>query len=133
MCQKKEIERFTEIHNNLCQKNEWIIEGIYIKNLFYRIQHADVVIFLDMPRYSCLWNVLKREIVYLGKIIPGGSQKCKYSIFTFRFLRFLESIWNFKKEQRPAIINILDQYKNTKQIFILKSFNEIQNFLHSSN
>ncbi len=130
VCQKKEIERFTEIHNNLCQKKEWIIEGVYIKNFFYRIHHADVVLFLDMPRWYCLWNVFKREIMYFGKTIPGGSKKCRYSIFKFKFLA---SIWNFKKEQKPQIMAILDQYKQAKQIFILKSFREIEDFLHSSN
>lgn len=53
------LEKFNEVHNELCKKDTWIMEGSYSKNFPERFVHADVIIFLDMPRYLCIWYILR--------------------------------------------------------------------------
>ena len=127
--QRVDFEQFSKTHDELCEKNEWIIEGSYLKLLQHRILHADVVIFLDMPRYQCIWYVLKRSIFNFGKVIPGNPEHCKQQIFSFKFLDFLKWVWNFNYRRRPLIVNILDEFKDATQIYILTSQKEITSFI----
>ncbi|MGC2310124.1 MAG: hypothetical protein WA432_00710 [Candidatus Babeliaceae bacterium] len=136
------LEKFNKIHEELCKKDAWIIEGLYVKVLQQRVAHADVVIFLDMPRFLCIWYVLKRAIVNFGKVIPGDPENCRQQIFSFEFLRFLKWVWDFNNRYRQMILNILhnDEFKDSantesssgqgkKQIYILRSSKEIAAFV----
>lgn len=119
--QRVSREKFYEAHAELCEKDEWIIEGSYINVLYPRVLHADLVIFLDMPRYRCIWYVLKRVVLHFGKVIPGNPENCKQQVFSFKFLAFLKWVWDFKHRHRPTVINILDEFENKKEIYVLKS------------
>lgn len=131
--QKIEFETFKQIHDNLCQKDAWIIEGSYYKLLQQRALHADVIIYLDIPTYICLWRVLKRAILHFGQDIPGNPVECKQNLFTFRFLEFLRWIWSFNKKNKPGILKILNELENSKQIYILKSQKDIDNLYNQLN
>ncbi len=127
--QRINFEQFQAIHGELCEKDKWIIEGSYIKIVYSRVFHADMIIFLDMPRYLCIWYVLKRAILNFGKVIPGNPENCKQQLFSFQFLDFLTWIWNFNEKYRPVVYNILEEFKERKQIYILKSPEEINFFV----
>lgn len=114
------LETFVEIHDSLCEQDEWIIEGSYVKCFYKRAMYADVIIFLDAPRYKCLWYVIKRSVFNFGKVIPGNSENCKQQIFSLKFLAFLKWVWNFNNRYRHMILYTLDELKDTKQIYILK-------------
>ena len=47
-------DEYKKMHDAICDKEEWIIDGINLRVMEYRIQRADVVIFLDIPRYYLL-------------------------------------------------------------------------------
>lgn len=123
------FEKFQEVHHELCKKEAWILEGSYHKLLPERIEHADIVIFLDMPRYLCLWRVFKRSIVHWRKVIPGNPAQCKQFLFTFKFLEFIQWVWHFNKRSRPVIYGLLDELKGKKHIYILRSQQEVDHFL----
>lgn len=127
--QRLGLERFISIHQKLCEQDAWIIEGSYIKLLHERAKHADFVIFLDIPRYQCLWNVIKRAITNYGCEISGSPAGCKQKIFTKEFLYFLIWIWNFNARYRTMILEILNEYKTSKKIYILKSAQEMNEFM----
>lgn len=126
--QKIDFEIFKERHSELCKKDAWILEGSYTKLLHERAQYADVIIFLDVPRYLCIWNVLKRTILNFGKVVPG-SPESKQDLFTLRFLKFLQWVWNFNKRSRAMILAILVENKDSKQIYILRSPKEFSSLL----
>ncbi len=127
--QRVGIEKFTEIHTELCAQDAWIMEGVYLKLLPERLKQTDVLIFLDMPRYKCFWNVFKRSILGYGTVIPGSPSGCKQHIFTRKFLEFLIWIWNFNKKYRKIILDNIEQAQGKKQIYILKSIKEIDQFV----
>lgn len=125
--QRAALEEFIIIHQELCERDEWIMEGSYTSTLLTRVAYADIVIFLDVPRYKCLWYVLKRSVLNLGKIIPGNPEGCEQRLLSLQFLEFLKWIWAFKYRARGAILNILEICKDSddaKQIYILKSLDE---------
>ena len=127
--ERVDFEKLKNIHHKLCEKNVWIMEGIYFKLLHERVQAADVVIFLDMPRFVCLWNVIKRSWFNSGKIIEGNPQGCHQRILSSKFLEFLQWIWNFNRKHRSAIYQKLDEFKDLKQIYVIKSVAEMNDFI----
>ncbi len=128
------MEKFTRIHSGLCTEKKWIIEGPYLKTFSERALHADVIIFLDIPRFTCLWRVVKRAYLYHGTVRPGSPAACKEQVLNLKFVSFLKWVWNFNNRYRDEIITIMndDQYKHTKQIYILKSPDEVASFLQDS-
>lgn len=120
------LEQFKAIHDSLCDKDSWIIEGSYVKFFSYRAQKADLIIFTDLPRYQCLWYVLKRSWTYLGQeAIPGNPAGCKQKILSWKFFGFLQWVWTFNKRYRKMILDILDQSKASKKVYVLKNFKEM--------
>jgi hypothetical protein len=53
-------EDFERIHRELCDQEQWIIEGVGQRVFAYRFVKADTIIFLDVPTAICLWRVIKR-------------------------------------------------------------------------
>lgn len=127
--QAVEREEFLIAHHALCDEDAWIIEGSYISLLFYRLMHADVIIFLDIPRYKCLWHAIKRAIVHRGNEIPGSPAGCKQRLFSFAFLAFLKWIWHFDKRNKKIITAMLDELKDKKKIYVLRSIDEADKVL----
>lgn len=122
------LEKFTQIHDELCKKDKWIIEGSYLKLVAQRVAHADVVIFLDMPRYWCIWNVIKRSVLHWGKIVPGNPES-KQQLFTINFLKFLHWVWNFNKRYKTSVQAVLDEHEDKKQIYVFTTTKQIADFI----
>jgi adenylate kinase family enzyme len=123
-------EQFFAIHTALCNEPAWVIEGIYTRILRERITHAEVVIFLDMPRYLCMWRVLKRSLFNHGKTLPGDPEGCKQNTFSTKFLEFITWVWNFNKRNRANVLAMLqDPAFKDKQIYILRSPKEMDEFM----
>ena len=48
--------------DTLVSKDKWIIDGTFEDTLSLRLARADLVIFLDIPLWRCLWRVIVRDI-----------------------------------------------------------------------
>jgi adenylate kinase family enzyme len=116
------------VHDRLCDQDVWIIDGMNRRLLEYRVKRADVVIFLDTPRYICLWRVLNRAIRYYGKETPSSAEKCPERI-NWKFLKFLIWIWNFKDHYRPKIMALLRDHASKKRMYILRTQKEMDQYL----
>jgi adenylate kinase family enzyme len=110
----------------LCERPTWIIDGTYVRTLQNRIEYADTIIFLDLPRWLCIWRVLKR-FVWLRwqdqEIAPG----CPATLNR----QFLWYLWMFHKKFRPMIFSMLRTIRDdsTKNIYVLSNGKEIKLFL----
>ena len=114
-----------KVQNDLVNKEEWIIDGNYGGKMDIRLNAADTIIFLDIHRIICVYRALKRMLEYRNKTRPDMGEGCKE-----RFnLDFLKWIWNYPKTKRPKILNKLEQLHENKQVIILKSPKEVQQFL----
>ncbi len=121
---------FTHIHAELCKRDRWIIEGCNLSWLSDRVAEAELIIFLDMPRYQCLWRVIKRCVLYYDKVIPGMAIECKQRITGFKFLEFLRWVWHFKNRSRAKIVDHIESSTQAgKPVIILKSGKEVNDFL----
>lgn len=128
--EKVPTEEFYAAHTELCARDEWIIEGSYIKILKERVSAADVIVFLDIPRSVCLWRVLKRSIVHWGDVIPGNPEGCKQRILSLKFFDFLHWVWSFNGRYKQMITQVLDEASQQgKQVYILRTAHDCDTFL----
>lgn len=125
--QKVPLELFKHTHNELCDKDQWIIEGCGTKYIAYRLDKADMIIFLDMPRYVCLYRVFKRAFTHFGKEFFSSAKGCKERFPSFKFLYYL--LWRFPQEKRPKILELLTAHETKKKVSIIKNQNELNRLL----
>ena len=65
-------EEFREKVSKLVEKDCWIMDGNYSNTFDIRLPAADVVIFLDINRFVCLFSVISRH----GKARPDIPDGC---------------------------------------------------------
>ncbi len=116
-------------HNELCDQNAWIIDGLGVKFFKHRIEKADVVIFLDVPTSTCLWRVVKRSFLNWGKVVPGTPEGCEQRVLSMRFVEFLQWVYNFNTKYRQQIVSMLDDVKDQKKVYVIKNQQELDGLL----
>ncbi len=126
--QRPDRAKFAETHNQLCDQNEWIIEGMATRLAQYRLQRATIIIFLDIPLDRCLYRIFKRAITDFGKTRKSSAKGCPDRLPSLEFLTY---IWNFNKNQKPEIYKLLQKHKNQKQIHIVKNNAELKALIRS--
>ena len=69
----------------------WVIEGNYGRTLPLRLARADTVIDLDLPRWLCVWSILRRALEHRGGTRPDMAPGCpeqlnwEFLLYTMRF------------------------------------------------
>lgn len=123
--QEPTFEEYKPIHDALCLKDRWIIDGTQIRFMQKRLAEADIIIFLDRPRWLCLWRVTLRWFKHRNQTRNDLHSECKDRL-TRGFLRY---IWFFHKLYRPKIMTAINELKKTKPVYILKTEQEINQFI----
>ena len=94
-------------------KEKWIIDGTYSSTLNYRLNKADLIIWLDFNTMIKAYSVLKRYANSDGKTakeeIPGCVEKMDWEFFSWVLK------WNHKK--RKGIISAVHNYQDKTLIF----------------
>ena len=81
-------------------RDQWIIDGNYLRTLPYRLLFADTVIFLQYSRLCCLTSVIRRWIRYYGDVRPDlDSTGCREKID----LPFLHYVWSYERIMVPKM------------------------------
>lgn len=116
---------WARIQRDLVKRDAWVIDGNYGGTMDIRLEAADTIIFLDMPRMHCIRHGIQRRWTYRGKTRPDMGPGCPEKVD----LMFLKWIWNYPKTRRPGILGRLSRYQDEKPIHILHSHAEIRSFL----
>lgn len=103
----------------------WIMDGNYGGTLERRLQRADTVVWLDLPRVLCLWRVLRRSRYYHGRPRPEMPDGCDERLS----LDFLRWIWLYPHRQRPRLQRLLQSLPPTTRVHVLRSRREVRDFL----
>lgn len=108
------------------KENCWIIDGNYMRTLPERLERADTVFYLDLPRWVCVCSVLKRILFYRHVTRPDLPEGCSERIEW----EFLCWVWNFNKTKRKKLYSLLEQ-NSDKTIHIFKSRKQVKAFVRS--
>ena len=120
-------DEWSEKQQQFVQQESWIIDGNYTSTLDVRFTIADTIIFLDFPRLLCLYRAIKRRIQFAVKTRPDMAEGCPERIDH----EFLLWIWNYPTNGRMRVLKKIEQHRGGKQIVILRSPRQVQQFLHS--
>ena len=118
-------EEWNSIVRGLLKNDKWIIDGNFERTQDIRFADADTIIYLDLPRYKCLMNVLKRRFIYRNKKRPDMAEGC-YEGFDFSFYKW---IWKFKKTDGKKTTDRFERLKREKDIIVLKNYREMEEYL----
>ena len=118
-------EEWDEFLVEAASRDQWIMDGNYTRTLSIRLQAANAVVFMDMPRLLCIYRIIKRRIQYHGKTRPDLNEECPEKIDW----AFFSWVWNFKKRSRPRIVDMLEQVKGNKEVVTLRTRKEVKAFI----
>ncbi len=113
----------TKVEKTL-EGDSWIIDGNYSATMDLRLPACDTVIFLETPRITCVYRVLKRVAHYKKGSRPDIPAGCDEK-FDWEFVKI---VWNYPTRSKPKVEALLRQFESEKTIIRLKSKKEIENF-----
>lgn len=111
----------------LLQYDRWVIDGNYSSVWEPRLEQADTLILLDMPRWLCMTRVIKRFWKYYGRSRPDMASGCNEWL-DWSFLWF---VWNYRRTRRQRNLALLEKYRGEKNIIILQNKAEVEAFVAS--
>lgn len=111
-------EEFDKQLKDIIKKEQWIIDGNYLRTLEMRLEACDTVFFLDFPVEVCLSGAESR----IGK--KREDMPWVEDEFDDEFKQW---ICDFSKDRLPTIYDLLKKYDD-KKIVIFKTRSEIEEY-----
>lgn len=103
----------------------WVMDGNYGGTLPTRLAVCDCVVFIDLPRWLCIWRVLRRALRYRGETRPDMGRGCPERL-NGEFLRW---VWNYPGRTRPGVLRLLVDETQDKRVIHLRSARKVESFL----
>jgi adenylate kinase family enzyme len=109
----------------LVAESEWVMDGNYSGTFDIRMPRAEMLVWLDYPRATCLRRVLLRCLLGYGRTRPGLPEGCHE-----RFdLEFLRHVWDFPKNHRPRIVSAIERFGGHLRIARFRDDRDAEQFL----
>jgi adenylate kinase family enzyme len=113
---------------DLASRESWVMDGNYSRTMPARIAVADTVVFLDVPRLTCLFRVIRRRLRDRRRtrecVAPGCPER-----LTWEFLRW---IWTYPTRSRGKVLGLLPAFESRGgRVFVLRDDLAIRAFLDS--
>src|SRR5690606_7034192 len=94
----------------------WIMDGNSAGTLDIRLPRTDLVVWFRLPRWLCIYRVLRRWWRHAGTVRPEMAAGCPEKID----LEFLRYIWNFEKNETPEIAQQIETHRPDVPVVILR-------------
>lgn len=114
-----------QVIDALCARDAWIMDGNYGRTLGVRLAACDTVVFLDTPRWRCLWRVVWRRMRHGGRHRRELPEGCPDRL-TWEFVRW---VWSYPTQRRPAMLERLASLSDGKRVVVLRSAREAKRFV----
>ena len=113
-------EEFNNRLNGILQKDRWIIDGNYQRTLEPRLQACDTVFLMDFPLEPCISGAESR----IGK----KREDLPWTELEFD-PEFKQWIQDFPKNRLPQLYEMIETYKDNKEIMVFHSRKEADDYL----
>ncbi|RYD82480.1 MAG: AAA family ATPase [Verrucomicrobiaceae bacterium] len=111
--------------SKLVEGERWVMDGNYSNTLDMRLERCDTAIFVDRSRFTCLWRVLKRRLIFHGRTRPDLPAGCPEQMDW----EFLCWVWKYPTRVRPITLTKLRERSEGKRVVFLRSDQEIARFI----
>lgn len=115
-------EAFDEKLEEIFKTEKWIIDGNYSRTIEKRLKACDTVFLLDIPTDICIEGA-KSRIGTKREDLPWIEEELDED--------FKEKILEFSANKLPQIYQLLEEYKDGREINIFKSREEIDNYINN--
>ncbi|AMM91877.1 topology modulation protein [Peribacillus simplex] len=122
------LEDFISAQKEVLSDDKWIIDGNYSNSFDLRSEHADTIIYLELPLRVCLYRVVKRWLSYIGKTRPDMGEGCQEKL-DWQFVKFIMTTYFPRKKKMKKRLADLQRSEPEKIMVILKSKQEIEEYL----
>lgn len=121
------LEEFRNAQKEIVKNDHWIIEGNYSSSFDIRAEIADTIIYLELPLAVCLYRVLKRWLMNIGRTRPDLGEGCPEKM-EWTFLKFIYTTYHSRKKKMAERFQILGFEKT---IIVLKNKKAIREYLEN--
>jgi adenylate kinase family enzyme len=120
---------FASAVDELIKAPRWVMDGNFARTMEVRLQRADTVVYLDFPRWRCLWRVTRRVLLWhcsSAPMRPDMSDGCpeKWD------WEFIEWVWNFRQVHHRATLAALARHAHRLRIVTLRTPAQVRKFLN---
>ena len=122
---KKEVE---EKLNEIIGDDFWIIDGWGSwATIEKRFNASDTIIFVDHSLVIHFWWALKRQIAAL--FFPENLDKPEGCNLLDINCRMFKMIWTIHRKLRPRLLDLVNAYKGSKNVYHIKSPTKLRRFM----
>lgn len=119
---KMNVDRRNLLLQQILEKENWIIEGVYYKWCLQCFEDADIIYILEVPRKIYRFRIIKRFIKRKLGIEKGKKENLK------SLKNLLKWTDKFQTVNMVEIKSILQKYNN--KVVLIKDTNAINNLLN---
>lgn len=102
---------------DLAARSEWVMEGNYASTFDLRVPRATAIVWLDAPRWKCLFRVSWRVLRHYGRQRPDLGPGC-----TERFdASFMRWIWTYPERMGMKTRRMLAGLRPDQSVWIIRS------------
>jgi adenylate kinase family enzyme len=124
------LEEFSKAQQEIVTQDHWILEGNYSNTFDLRAAHADTMIYLELPLHVCLYRVVKRWLMNLGKTRPDMTAGCEEKL-DWAFIKFIITTYYPRKRKMEDRLQSFLKTGPAKEVITLKSKKEIRLYLEN--
>lgn len=114
------------ILKDIIAQDRWVLDGSNPSTFDLRLPRTDIVIWIRLPRLSCLAGVARRVTRYYGTVRPDMAEGCREPIPDREFLTY---IWTFEKRHAPIFSQNFDLYGPEVPVYQIKSRKQTRQLL----
>ncbi|WP_313198722.1 AAA family ATPase [Rhizobium sp.] len=123
---KRDRETTRALISEAVSRDRWIMDGTGSSSFELRMPRANMVVWVRMPRWLCLWGVFSRSLRHLGQTRPDMAPGCPERLADREFLSF---IWNFERQTSPRIVDGVRRFSPDCPVLILTSRRQMRQLL----
>ncbi|EPG1245734.1 AAA family ATPase [Listeria monocytogenes] len=112
-----------KVDNIMSSKKKYIIDGDYFFNLDKRLEHADLVIWIKIPLFLCVANIIKRRFKYMTNVRPDVTEGCDEKLNLSFLLYALKYNKRSGKQTKELLDNVYD-----KELFVIDSYKKLKSY-----
>ncbi|CBY60590.1 ATP-binding cassette domain-containing protein [Listeria monocytogenes] len=112
-----------KVDNIMSSKKKYIIDGDYFFNLEKRLEHADLVIWIKIPVFLCVANIIKRRFKYMTNVRPDVTEGCDEKLNLSFLLYALKYNKRSGKQTKELLDNVYD-----KELFVIDSYKKLKSY-----
>jgi adenylate kinase family enzyme len=117
-------DEWVEVVRRETARDEWIMDGNFGGTREMRMEACDTIIYLDMPRWLCMYRILKRSFIYRRRARPDMAEGCRERLD----LEFILWVWNYPHRSGKRVEAELERFRQ-KKVVKLRSKHEVDQFL----